>query len=390
METYIPYLVTYLSLVVARLYAVRETWKVSTFRGAGWLFNFWIGDGPNREAGAALLRQLRLRLIVPELIIEAICLTDFLRYGTKMHFLQVQLLATVAFTIARRYALQMAKRESKALLQTAEEQPARVAVSLEPRQIGRYSNPVFEILLGIVMLAGIGIIAVYYPQLPSKLPITWDSEGNPAGWMEKSFNMLLLPALFLLYAQIGALCIKREILRCAAVLPGTQTEEYVHYREEARRLPLLALDFCRGLYGVFFLLRALRLIFWQRWSELVKSSPATAHLLGNAYSSMAQWLGAATSLLLFIVVVGYLLVYSGRLERLLEKAREFRPTTPRTRPVERAHFWLGGIAYFNPENPSLWVVGGPRWVAVNLADKRFYFYAMYLTGFIAILLKLPQ
>src|SRR5204862_6133708 len=74
--------------------------------------------------------------------------------------------------------------------------------------------------------------------------------------------------------------------------------------------------------------------------------------------------------------------------RRTARQRELRPVeafAAPPKPLDPERYYLGGLLYYNAENPAVFVAG-PWAVAVNLAQARAYLYAAYVTGLVLLVL----
>lgn len=244
--------------------------------------------------------------------------------------------------------------------------PQRFASSLAVRRLGDYTSSEVEIAVVAAVVAPVVVLAWLYPGLPERVPIHWNLGFEPDAWADKSLAAVFgMPALAA-WMQGLMLLIKHGLLRVKMTLPAEKTEEYLRLKEELLRSTLALVDAMRVLAGV--LLAAI---------ALAVAADEVAGLHGT--------IGRVAIVVMLLVVVT-LVVYGARIWR---NTRDLKAKTGRTyvqRERDEAHWYGGGLVYFNPEDPALWVeklVGAGY--TINMANELAYVYFVYLLALPALL-----
>lgn len=57
--------------------------------------------------------------------------------------------------------------------------------------------------------AGLALSAVYWSQVPARIPIHWDENGNADGWAPRAFGLLFAPVLGIVVAAITSWAVRK-------------------------------------------------------------------------------------------------------------------------------------------------------------------------------------
>jgi len=369
----LPFIIVYLMWMMARLRALRKFWALPTYKGEDWFFCTKVGPDFYQGPGKRLRDQYHTWLLAPAIVIEAVCLWDAVYFDWEMsHLFYLQLPLVLVAIGARLFTLRVFSRKGKAFEVEGGSASSPVVLSLKTRQLSNYSNRTFEIILALVNVAAISIVILRYPGLAEHLPTHLSASGEADKWMEKSFSAIFFRPLLMIYIQAGALLWKHGLVRWRIALPAERTEEYLEWREGVLRIALRNCDWIRLACTLVLIVFALKLVFWNAWVGWV-----------NTISSMFM-LGLA------LATVVHALYLSRRLETIARNVRSVAAPKKIPLSAEAGHFSLGGLFYYNPDNPAFVVTGGPRWFTFNLGNKRTYLYAAYLTGLVVLLARLPM
>lgn len=370
----LPFIVVYLMWVLARLRALRKFWALPTYKGEDWFFGVKVSPDFYQGPGKRLRDQYHIWLLVPAIMIEAVCLWDAIYFHWEMsHLFYVQLPLVLAAIGARLFALRVFSKKGKAFEVEGGSTSSPVVLSLKPRQLSNYSNRTFEIILAAVNVTAILIVIFRYPGLAEHLPTHLNTSGEADEWMEKSFSIIFFGPLLLGYIQAGALLWKQGLVRWRIALPAQRTEEYLEWREEVLRIALRNCDWIRLSCTVVLVTYVLKLIFW------------------NAWASRINMIGMAVMLSLAVLTVVYTLYLSRRLETITHGIRSIIGPKKIPLSTEAGRFSLGGLLYYNSDNPALFVETpvGPSYT-LNLANKWAYVHVAYLAGLALMIIWVIQ
>jgi uncharacterized membrane protein len=240
----------------------------------------------------------------------------------------------------------------------------RFASALKRRHLGEYTNIYLEALLLLLLITPSLFLLYYYPQLPEKIPVHWDWRGRPDAWARKSFGTVFSLSLMLAYVQGLFLLVKHGLTGVKMTLPGEHAEEYLRGKEE-------------------FLHATMKLMDWVRFLTTAMMGSLLLNIVFSSVEHLRQLSGAITvvaslSTLLLVASCLYFIV------RLLMIDRRLKRTVGRVyvqRGRDAAHWYAGGLFYYNPDDPALFVekmVGFGY--TFNMANPRVYVYLAYMLG----------
>ena len=340
---------------------------VPVMRGEDAFFGVRVSPEVYRNEGRRLLHRYRLWLFLIFIQIEAIGLlvsfykgrTEFAQVAPRFLFLPCVMLFYVIFY-----------RQAKRLELVEEHQ--RFASSLKTRRLADYTNLALEIAIVVLTIAPILVLAYYYPQLPERIPTHWNWKGEPDEWARKSYYAVFSIAAMLVYMQGLILMIKHGLLGVKMTLPAEHAETYLQLKEAALALTIRFMDWMRLLLCILLGSLATKVAF-----------TAVEHLrFLLPVATVATW---ASTLLMFAAII-FAVYRFYRIDRRL-KAEVGRVYVQRQR--DAAHWYLGGLIYFNREDPALWVEKLVGWgYTCNLGNKWVYAYITLMIG-IPLLLVLP-
>lgn len=330
-------LLTYFLIVAMRASSFRRRWDMPLLYGPNYFYRLRVREGFYEGAGRKLLHRYRAILLWPyfaEVVAFAVLMIRR-NYNGLTGLCVAGMFTTI---LNQRLAMAVLTRAAKRFEKTEiDPAPAAVSFSLNPRRLANYTNPIFEIILASV----ITLTLIFLAQMRA-----------PMG-----------PPLVLLYLQIGFLLIKKAIVDWRAAAPLENSEIYLEVRERRRKLLLFACDFYRGAAGFVMIKQAIfQVTSDERWRWTL------------------QYLYLAGS----IACVCFALVKSNELYAMYRKMKPARDRK-RLTPPDPSGFLAGGLIYFDPDNPAMFVQG-PRSVTLNAANRRLLLAATYLLGLMLLIM----
>lgn len=239
---------------------------------------------------------------------------------------------------------------------------SRFASAIKRRHLSEYTNVYLEAAILLLTVTPSLFLIYYYPQLPERIPIHWDWRGRPDDWARKSFGSVFALSLMLVYLQGLFLLIKHGLLTVKMTLPVERAEEYLKGKEHFLRMVMRLMDCMRVLVALMMSALLLNIVFG--------SVERLRHL-----TVIAALVDALSTLLLAASCV-YFTVRLIRLDRRLKRAVG-RVYVQRGR--DAARWYAGGLFYYNPEDPALFVeklVGFGY--TFNMANRWVYVYLAYI------------
>jgi uncharacterized membrane protein len=340
---------------------------VPVMRGEDAFFGVRVSPETYRGEGRRLLHRYWLWLFLIFIQIEAIGLlvsfykgrTEFAQIAPRFLFIPCVMLFYVIF-------YRQAKR-----LELIEEQQ-RFASALRTRHLSDYTNLALEIAIVLLTIAPVLVLVYYYPQLPERIPVHWNWKGEPDEWASKSYYAVFSIAAMLVYMQGLILVIKHGLLGVKMTLPAEHAETYLRLKEASLALTIRFMDWMRLLLCILLGGLATNVAF---------TAVERLRFLSRVVA-IAVW---ASGVLMFVAIA--VAVYRFyKIDRRL-KLEVGRVYVQRQR--DAAHWYLGGLIYFNREDPALWVEKLVGWgYTCNMGNKWFYVYAALMIG-VPVLLVLP-
>lgn len=306
--------------------------------------------------GRSLFRRYRFWLLMLFVEIEAIGILVSL-YRAELPFARIASLPLVVLPAAILYILFY--RQVKPFAVQDNEQ--RFASALRRRHLSEYTNIYLEAAVLCLTVAPSLFLIYYYPQLPEKIPVHWDWMGRPDGWARKSFGSVFSLSLLLVYLQGLFLLLKRGLLTVKMTLPVEGAEQYLKGKEEFLRIVMRLMDYVRVLVSLMMSALLLNIVFGS--VEYLKRLTTIVAVVDSL------------SMLLLLACCAYFTVRLVRLDRRLKRAVG-RVYVQRGR--DAARWYAGGLFYYNPEDPALFVeklVGFGY--TFNMANRWVYVYLAY-------------
>jgi uncharacterized membrane protein len=238
----------------------------------------------------------------------------------------------------------------------------RFASSLRRRHLSDYTNIYLEAAVLLLTVLPSLLLVYYYPQLPERIPVHWDWLGRPDDWARKSFGTVFFLSALLIYMQGLFLLIKRGLLTVKMTLPAERTEEYLEGKEKFLRVIMRLMDWARLFTALMMGGLLLKIVF-----------SSVPHL--NPLDRLVLVLSFASTVLLVAGII-YFTVRLITIDRWLKRTAG-RVYVQRSR--DAAHWYAGGLFYYNPDDPSLFVekmVGFGY--TFNMANRWVYIYLAYM------------
>jgi uncharacterized membrane protein len=326
-------------------------------RGEEAFFGVRVSKEFYRGEGRALLRRYWFWLLMFFFEVEAIGVLVSL-YRAELPLARIASMPLVVLSAVILYILFY--RQVKPFAATDDEQ--RFASALRRRHLGEYTNLYLEATILLLTVIPSLFLIYYYPQLPEKIPVHWDWRGRPNGWAQKSFGSVFFLSMMLIYLQGLFLLIKHGLLTVKMTLPAERAEEYLRGKEEFLRVILKMMDCVRLLVGTMMSALLLNIVF-SSVEEL------------RRFSALAVIIDSSSTLLLVTLCVYFIV-------RLVGIDRRLKQTVGRVyvqRGRDAAHWYAGGLFYYNPEDPALFVeklVGFGY--TFNMANRWVYVYLAYI------------
>jgi pimeloyl-ACP methyl ester carboxylesterase len=338
-----PLVLLYVFAIATRIPRLLERWPAPLVRGPEWFFGASVPPDFLAGPGRAILRRYRLLLSIPWAI-EVLLLAAILLAG-RPNAIPWLLVGIGLFTRANYYAVrQWAENQARRFENPAPiRQGSMLALSLEPRRLGSYTNPWVEAVIALTWAGSLIWLSYWYVHLPDR---------RDAAWLPGAVAVSL-------YLQAGLLLIKRAIVRARAVVPVENPEQYLVWRDSLRRFSTGRCDFMRLILLV---------------------TPVKADVRA---ATGPQLHGAPLRALIFsfLAVALVTLWYEYRSRReYLEVARRTKPATLIARPDIHQ---TGKLICFLPSYPAL-LMRGRDGYALNLASRPARVAGFYLAGFILI------
>jgi uncharacterized membrane protein len=312
-----------------------------------------------RGEGRQILRRYWFWLIMLFIEIEAIGILVSI-YRAELPLARIASLPLVIVPATILYILFYRRVKPFALV----DGERRFASALKRRHLSEYTNIYLEALLLLLTVVPSLLLIYYYPQLPEKIPVHWNWRGQPDAWARKSFGTVFSLALMLVYMQGLFLLIKHGLTGVKMTLPGEHAEEYLKGKEEFLQTTMRLMDWVRFLTTAMMCSLLLNIVFSsvEQWGRLSGAAAAAA--------SVCTLLLAA-SCVYFIV---RLFLIDRRLKRTVGRVYVQRGR-------DASHWYAGGLFYYNPEDPALFVekmVGFGY--TFNMANPWVYAYLAYMVG----------
>jgi hypothetical protein len=337
-------LMVYIAFWATRVSPFFRRWRLPLVRGTEWFFSVHVPPDFYGGPGKKLLRNYRLRVLLPFILDIAVAVPIFIS-GHVSYLIWLVLALTILIHALQMFSVDLAERQARQFAVAGTEQPAAaLVVSLQPRRLRDYTNWKLELGLGIAFLISVVGLAWQYFHGPVRSP-----------------RMLFGPPLMWLYAQAGVLFVKRGLVAWRTPVPQIDADQHLQFREAARKLYLQVCDWYRVSWMAAVML----------WPIFIRNSPENQKLfinilvIGTLVGSipMAIWLERRRNALLKISV----------------------GATPMRMPdfLDHDKRSIGPVCY-QPATPML-LIRHAHGYSLNLANRRTQMAAVYLAGLVALI-----
>jgi uncharacterized membrane protein len=336
-------------------------------RGEDAFFGVRVSPEVYRGEGRRILRRYWFWLALTFLEIEAIGLlvssyrgsSEFAQVAPRLLLMPCVMLFYVIF-------YKQAKR-----LELVEEHQ-RFASSLKQRHLSDYTNLALEAAIVLLTAAPVLLLVYYYPQLPERIPTHWNWRGEPDGWTRKSYFSVFTLGAVLVFMQGLLLFVKQGLLGVKMTLPAEHTESYLRLKEEMLDMTVKFMDWMRLLLCVLL-------------GSLTANVAFTAVESLRFLSKYVTVAGLASGALMFAATAFAIYSFYKIDQRL--KTEAGRVYVQRRR--DAAHWYMGGLVYFNREDPAVWVEKLVGWgYTFNMGNPWVYLYLAIMVA-VPLLLILP-
>jgi uncharacterized membrane protein len=196
--------------------------------------------------------------------------------------------------------------------------------------------PIFWLVLNIVLAVAMFVTgALRYPSLPDRIATHFDANGVPNGWMDKSIGTFLIPLIALVLTSMFIILARFRPRPQAQLDPANIEASRTRYRK------------LNNIWGVSLLLIS---VLTNLLMFIV--SLAIWQLLPGA--SQMIFIGIVVPVFPILIILIVILLYYRQLSGQSQRINRTSAQTPFVaRDDDR--YWKGGIFYFNPEDPSIFV-----------------------------------
>lgn len=208
---------------------------------------------------------------------------------------------------------------------------------LPSQRLRDYTNIPFEIFIAVFTILPFFVLAYFYPGLPERVPLFMNLNGEVATWAEKSVLSVFRVPLMAVDTQLLCFLMKYDTVKSVPTVPLATTKEQTEYQKQYVGLNV-------GLWD------------WFRCLVVFKMSAAsfdTIFLSLDRFKFLARPAFAITAIAALLSIAGALF-YCYRLLVLKRRFREKPGEVEIPQPID-ARYVCGGVLYFNPSDPALFV-----------------------------------
>jgi uncharacterized membrane protein len=219
--------------------------------------------------------------------------------------------------------------------------------STQSRRLRAHTNVPFEVFIAAFSILPFLVLAYFYPALPDRVPLFMNLNGEVAVWAGKSPLSVFRVPLMAVVTQVVCWLMKYGTGQSAAVAPLEIATEQTDLREQ-------------------YLSLNARLWDWFRWTVAFKMS---AESLNTIFLSLERFKFLSRPVFITAAIAAALgvagaLFYGYRLLVVRREMKEKFAGAEVPRLIDARHVY-GGVLYFNPSDPSLFV---SRYI-FNFANK---------------------
>jgi uncharacterized membrane protein len=238
--------------------------------------------------------------------------------------------------------------------------------SPRPRRLSDHASIPFEIFIAASTVLPFFVLAYFYPMLPERVPLFLSLNGEVTVWGEKSWLSVFRVPLMAVVTQVVCLLMKYSVLQSEAGLPTRSAAD-------AARLQKQFIDFNIGLWDWFRCLVAFK---------MSAASLVTIFLSIERFESLSRPAFMITFIAALLSIIG-VLFYGYRLFVVKRKIKERFGDANAPKPVDARRVY-GGVLYFNPNDPALFV---SKYI-FNFANKWAYVFIACIIAY-PLLVFLP-
>jgi len=243
------------------------------------------------------------------------------------------------------------------------------APSPRPRRLSDYTVVWVELFVAAFTILPFFALAYFYPVLPERVPLFMSPNGEVAVWGAKSWLSVYRVALMAAVTQVVCLLMKYGVVQSAAAPDAGEAGE----ADDRARLYGQSAALGAGLWD------------WFRCIAAFKMGAATLDVISLGVERLRFLSKPAfvVTLLAALLSVPVALYYGRRLLILRRRMREAFGEAGARKPVDAGRVY-GGLLYFNPSDPALFV----NRYGLNFADVRAWVFMACLIAY-PLLVFLP-
>jgi uncharacterized membrane protein len=219
--------------------------------------------------------------------------------------------------------------------------------SLFSQRLRDYTNIPLEIFIAVFSILPFFVLAYFYSRLPDRVPLFMNLNGEVAVWANKGPLSVFRVPLMALDTQLICLLMKYSIVKSAPLPTSEAPTEQTEYQIKYVSLSTGIWDWLRCLVAFKMSAASLDTIFLSLAPLKFLSRPAFA----------------MTALAALLSIAGGMF-YGYRLFILKRRLREKHVVIKIRNQIDARHVY-GGVFYFNPSDPALFV----RKHVFNFANK---------------------
>ncbi|MFN0121131.1 MAG: DUF1648 domain-containing protein [Blastocatellia bacterium] len=307
-------------------------------RGAAGFFGVNVSPDYLAQTGRVLLRAYRRRLLITLLALTAVGMG--LAWATSTTWQNGRLMTPfgVTMTLNLLAAAIVYRQAARAARPHAIAGATRVAASMRTRRLRDFTFPGYEALLVALTLAPFAVLWFYYDLLPPRVPTHYDFAGRPDAWRGKTWQTVFATPLISLWMQGLLLIAKYSFIGMRITLPVDRSEEYRALKEQALGLWIRGADGARALLGLMLSALAMNVAF--------SSVPA-----------LSAWRPVAMVTVWFVTIalIAGLAWALWQTLRLNAQMEQIAGAAFVTSAMEERGWRAGGLIYYNPADPALFV-----------------------------------
>lgn len=230
---------------------------------------------------------------------------------------------------------------------------------LPSQRLRDYTNIPFEIFIAAFSILPFFVLAYFYPRLPERIPLFISLNGEVAMWAEKSVLAVFRVPLMAVDTQLVCFLMKYGTVKSAPIVPLETAKEQTEYLKQYVSLNVGLWDWFRCLVAFKMSAASLDTIFLS--------------IVQFRFFSRAAF--AITAIAALLSIAGGLF-YGYCLFVLKRRFREKPGDVKIQQPIDARHVY-GGVLYFNPSDPALFV----RKYVFNFGNKWAYVFIACLIAY---------